>query len=203
MVMSKDDNAKNLSYELLWNTLKKIYLSGTRDGSSIIRWILPDLTVERLTDTEFNDYAGVGIEDMSKARLMNFWRELFKYTENESSPGFLEEREMDIKSQRSIKRRRLGLHRFTSVGFKDTLKGRYKLPAVYIIISLMKETRIATDWSKLSDLAHDLPSTFKTFSGNDIISGLALVGLVGIVTGKPLTGLSVSSLFATYFCGIK
>jgi len=203
LVIKNGDDTKIVTYEFLWKTLKHLYLCSTKDGSTLIRWILPDLTIERLTDTQFNDYSNVGIEDISKARLMNFWRELYKCTENESSLDSLQERQMDTKSKRSIKRRRLGLNRFTSVDFKDILKGRYKLPAVYLIVSLMKETGIATDWRKLCDLAHDLPSIFKTFSGNDIYAGLALVGLVDVCTRKPLTGLSVSSLFANYFSGIN
>ena len=189
-----------VTYEFLWKVLKQIYESAIKDSSSIVGWILPDLT--HVTSTDSDDYHDAKTDIDYKKLLMNFWMELFKACEG-GSLLLSDECQINIKNKRTAKRRRLGHDRFTSVGFKDLLKGRYKLPAVYLMIYLLKETGIATDWLKLCELARELPSIFKTFAGNDILAGLALVGLADIGTGEPLTGLSAYSLFTTYFSGIE
>jgi hypothetical protein len=202
--LNRDDRTNKITYEILWKMLKQIYESGrsTKDCASVIRWILPDIPHVTFTDSHCNDNQNVGSGKKYKALLMNFWSELFKCCENGSSASSKECKD-EKKSIRATKRRRLEHGRFASVGFRDLSRGRYKLPAVYLMISLLKETGIAVDWWNLCDLAHQLPSIFKTFAGNDILAGLALVGLANVCTGKPLRELSASALFTTYFSGIE
>lgn len=143
--------------------------------------------------------------------LMEFWRDLFQMCDNNgsavsssSSSSQDESAVIDENTKRPSKRRRLGLHRSSSgVGFTSLLKGRYKLPAVYLLVSLLKETGVASNWDRLCLLAHGLPTIFKTFAESDIRAGLALVGLAGISTGQPITGLSTSALFTTYLSRVE
>ena len=201
--LSRADDTK-VSYGLLWKMLKQIYVSSrsTEDSPSVIRWILPDLPHLTFSDPNLNDNQNAGTDKKYKERLMNFWRVLFNACEDGSSTS-LKFFGNDTKSKRAIKRRRLGPDSFASAGFKDLLKGRYKLPAIYLMISLIKATGIATDWLDLCDFAHELTSTFKTFAGNDILAGLALVGLADIGAGELSVGVSAYTLITTYFSGIE
>lgn len=201
---SRADDTNKISYEILWKILKQIYLSSrsTEDSPSVIRWILPDLPYRTFTDPNANENQEVWTEEKYKACLMEFWRVLFKACEDGSSLSS-QNYGNDSKNKRSTKRRRLGADRFASVGFKNLLKGSYKLPAIYLMISLIKATGIAMHWSDLCEFAHELTAVFKTFAGNDILAGLALVGLADIGTGKLLKGVSASKLIATYFSGIE
>ena len=157
----------------------------------------------KLTDHN-NHYSDHNIDMMYTACLMEFWRELFQLCEDRSSISLTHESTADDTSKRPSKRRRLGLHSSRSVvGFTSLLKGQYKLPVVYLLVSLLKETGVASDWDRLCELAHGLPTIYKTFSENDIRAGLALVGLADISTGKPITGLSTSVLFTTYLSRIE
>ena len=197
-----NDSAGNTNYKHVWMMLKQIYLSATKDDSSVIKWILPHPQAMISVALGFNDHDCAGSDNEYKARITIFWRELYKACENGSHLSS-QEHENDHKSKRPSKRRRVGLHRFSPEGFKDLLKGRYKLPTIYLLLSLMKETEKATDWWKLCDIAHELPSTFKTFTENDVLTGLALVGLADISTVNPLPGLSASILFTKYLSGIE
>ena len=202
-VCTADDTGK-VTYEFLWKTLTRIYISSknAEDSSSVITWILPDISPTSFVDPNSNANHDVGNEGKYRASLMNFWSELFKAFDDEY-PAASQNYENDKKRKRANKRRRLGPNRFTPLGFKNLLKGRYKLPAIYLMISLYKQIGIADDWLTLCDLAHKLPSIFKTFAENDILAGLALVGLAEIGTGKLLAGLSASTLITEYFSGIE
>ena len=197
--------------QLLWKMLKKIYIAGTQESSGIIKWILPDpsaMAAVKLTDSDSNGYdyddtdTDTNVNIKYTARLMDFWREFFQSYEEGLSVSS-HQSAADENCKRPSKRRRLGLGRSSSVGFTGLLKGRYKLPVVYLLISLLKETGAATDWEGLRALAHELPSIFKTFAENDIRAGLAMVGLADIGTGKPMPGLSTSILFTAYLSRIE
>jgi hypothetical protein len=222
--LSKSNNNIKIKItpKMLWKILKQIYISGCKEKAGIIKWILPDpsvMTALKLTDSnndcdydDNNDNNNNNNIDMRYTSfLMEFWRELFQMCENNgsvvsssSSSSQDESAVIDENTKRPSKRRRLGLHRSSSVvGFTSLLKGRYKLPAVYLLVSLLKETGVASDWDRLCVLAHGLPTIFKTFAESDIRAGLALVGLAGISTGKPITGLSTSTLFTTYLSRVE
>ena len=198
VIVNKSSDANIITYERLWMGMKRIYLSSkkSKNSSSVINWILPDLMSQMALNENPNDYYGTETEESFKVYLMGFWMEFYKTCDDRKC-------EDGEKSSRATKRRRLGFGRFAPAGYKGLLKGQYKLPAIYLLISIMKEIGLATNWLELCNLAHELPSTFKTFAGNDILAGLALVGLHYISTGNPLTGISLTSLFTTYFAGIK
>jgi hypothetical protein len=228
IIIDGDDNLSNsnnnntkITPKMLWKILKQIYISGCKDKSGIIKWILPDPTVMtalKLTDSN-NDYDyddnnnnNNNVDMRYTSFLMEFWRDLFQMCENNGSAVSSsslsssqdESAVIDENTKRPSKRRRLGLHRSSSgVGFTSLLKGRYKIPAVYLLVSLLKETGVASNWDRLCVLAHGLPTIFKTFAESDIRAGLALVGLAGISTGKPITGLSASTLFTTYLSRVE
>ena len=149
---------------------------------------------------------------------MDFWGELFQYCEDDASAqqqsqsaaADNDDDENNYNNKRPSKRRRVGLlgrSASSDVGFTSLLKGRYKLPTVYLLISLLKETMMGSAnmncWERLRELAHELPSIFKTFAENDILAGLAMVGLADIATGKPMPGLSASGLFTTYLSRVE
>jgi len=204
-IIDGDSLNPKVTPKMLWKILKHIYISGCKEKSGIIKWILPDpsvMSVLKLTNHN-NRYSDQNIDMEYTDVLMEFWRELFQFCEDGSSVSLTHESAVDDTSKRPSKRRRLGLHRSRSVvGFTSLLKGQYKLPAVYLLVSLLKETGVASDWDRLCELSHKFPTIYKTFSENDIRAGLALVGLAGISTGKPITGLSTSVLFTTYLSRI-
>lgn len=224
IIIDGDDNLSNtkITPKMLWKILKQIYTSGCKEKAGIIRWILPDpsvMTALKLTDSN-NDYDDDdndnndndnNVDMRYTSFLMEFWRDLFQMCDNNgsavsssSSSSQDESAVIDENTKRPSKRRRLGLHRSSSgVGFTSLLKGRYKLPAVYLLVSLLKETGVASNWDRLCLLAHGLPTIFKTFAESDIRAGLALVGLAGISTGQPITGLSTSALFTTYLSRVE
>lgn len=220
IIIDGDDNLSNtkITPKMLWKILKQIYTSGCKEQAGIIKWILPDpsvMTVLKLTDSN-NDYDdddnnNNNVDMRYTSFLMEFWRDLFQMCDNNgsavsssSSSSQDESAVIDENTKRPSKRRRLGLHRSSSgVGFTSLLKGRYKLPAVYLLVSLLKETGVASNWDRLCLLAHGLPTIFKTFAESDIRAGLALVGLAGISTGQPITGLSTSALFTTYLSRVE
>eukprot|EP00531_Pseudo-nitzschia_arenysensis_P017056 CAMPEP_0116121394 /NCGR_PEP_ID=MMETSP0329-20121206/3672_1 /TAXON_ID=697910 /ORGANISM="Pseudo-nitzschia arenysensis, Strain B593" /LENGTH=1444 /DNA_ID=CAMNT_0003615201 /DNA_START=161 /DNA_END=4492 /DNA_ORIENTATION=- len=202
-VCNAETTTNKISYTVLWKTLQQIYMScrSKEDETNIISCIIPDLSPAVFSDSNFRDAQDVvGNDEHYRECLMTFWKELFKASENDSSAS--QNPENGNESKRATKRRRLGTGRFAPLGFKNLLKGRYKLPAIYLMISLLKETGKATDWSKLCELAHQLPTIFRTFSENDILAGLALVGLANISTGRLLEGVSPSVLIREYFSGI-
>ena len=202
LVIARPDGANQVSYAVLWETLKRIYTSSkctNNDDPNLVSWILPDLPQASLMDLDPNNFHAMQINGKYKAQLMDFWRDLFNACE-EGSSG-LQNYENNEKTKRPAKRRRLGST--ASSGYTNLIKGRYKLPAIYLMISLYKEIGAATDWIKLCDLAHELPSAFKTFVENDVLAGLALVGLVNVQTGNLLAGLSASDLIWEYFLGME
>lgn len=202
--VSNYDTMNNVSYTVLWKTLQQVYLSSRsrEDDTNIISCIVPDLSPAVFSDSNFRDTQDVvGNDEHYRECLMAFWRELFKASEIETSAS--QNHESSNESRRGTKRRRLGPGRFASLGFKNLLKGRYKLPAIYLMISLLNETGQATDWPKLCDFAHQLPTIFKTFSENDILAGLALVGLDNMSTGRLLEGVTPCALIRDYFSGIE
>ena len=205
LVIAKADGTYQVTYEVLWETIKRIYSLSkctTNDDPSLISWILPDLPQASLMDPDSNNFQAMGIDGKYKACLMDFWRDIFKACEEGSSGS--QKYENDEETKRPAKRqRRLGSTCSASSGYTNLIKGRYKLPAVYLMISLYEEIGAAADWTKLCDLAHELPSTFKTFVESDVLAGLALVGLVNIQTGNLLAGLSASDLIWEYFLGME
>ncbi len=204
LVISRADGANQITYKVLWETLKRIYVSSAskkNDYPSLVSWILPDLPQASLIDPDSNNFQAAGADEKYRVRLMDFWRSFFKACEEGSSAP--QNNENDQKSRRNAKRRRLGPTRSASLGYTNLIKGQYKLPAIYLMISLYKDMKVVTDWMTLCELAHQLPSTFKTFVENDILAGLALVGLVNIQTGNLLAGLSASELITGYFSGME
>lgn len=204
LVVSRADGTNQVTYRVLWETLKRIYVSSKStndDDPSLISWILPDLPQASLIDPDSNNFQATVDNGKYRARLMDFWRDTFMTCEEGSSDP--ENKENDEKSKRNVKRRRLGPTRSACLGYTNLIKGQYKLPAIYLMISLYKKIGVATDWMKLCDLAHQLPSTFRTFVENDILAGLALVGLFNIKTGNLLAGLSVSELISGYYSGME
>jgi hypothetical protein len=167
----------------LWTSLKQAYLDGrNQDTMSIVRWILPVPDFMTVLSNDANK------DDIAMTQLMMFWKELYQAFDD-SSP------DSTGQDQRPAKRRRLASNRDKS-GFTSLLKGGYKLPAVYLLISVLKDR--ASNWKTLHNLAHQLPTSFKTFSENDVQAGLALVGWNMILCGKTIEGLSIQGLFGSY-----
>jgi hypothetical protein len=224
----------------LWGQLKRAYITGLQpprqeqpcDGegeeetSGIVQWILPcaeTMNVGQLeAEVDGYFYAAHNVDDIILddrkciAYMMEFWKRLYDAT----SPGgpSASSAEMnhgtndggDCPVRRPVKLRRTGFSRFQSCGASDLLQGKYKLPATYLLVSVLKEH--AESWDMLRALSHQLPTNaFKTFSEGDIQAGLALVGLqaVSVATkyyptenfnsDAALQGLSSSRLVREYF----
>jgi hypothetical protein len=163
--------------------LKQTYMDLVKkDEKKISKWIMPRSM--EIVNTPVHEYN----EDIAPMSFyMEFWKELFQKMESSEDPT--------KENVRPAKRRRL--EKYGRGSFPDLLKGRYKLPAVYLLISVMKSR--AENWQMLHMLAHQLPASFKTLAESDIQTGLALVGLDLISGGGSMEGLSTATLFATYF----
>lgn len=234
------DGFPDSSPRQLWGLLKQAYATGIQppfqkhpanhggkeaDTSGIVQWILPSpeaMDLAKLeSDVDEYLYPSANTDDGALddrkfvAYMMEFWKTLYQVT-SPSFPLAASGKTIEIPSdgdqphQRPAKRRRRGFSRFQTSGAGDLLQGSYKLPAVYLLVSVLKER--AENWDMLRSLAHDLPTmAFKTFSESDIQAGLALVGLQAVSTGTDhsawengsrradIEGLSSSELVREYF----
>jgi hypothetical protein len=222
----------------LWSLLKRAYMNGIHpqqqpyvdegedESSGIVQWVLPSPDVLNLTEMELDVdhslYASGNVDDATfddrkcVAYVMEFWKALYEATApgdsfDASGKSTISTGDFDDSSIiRPTKRRRTAFSRLQFSGAGDLLQGAYKLPAAYLLVSVLKER--AENWDNLRMLAHDLPTlAFKTFSERDIQAGLALVGLqaVSMATnyctkeidsqGCSIQGLSSSELVTVYF----
>ena len=189
-----------------WNLLKQSYLNikvhQNQSTINILQWILPDPSVMTvIINDNSNDETTKDSIVVVLGYLMTFWKQLYQAYDDDDNNDI--NTSAVNENQRPTKRRRLGRYREKNSGFTSLLKGQYKLPAVYLLIccvSLMKEQQqsssasaASNDWKTLYKLAHQLPTSFKTFSEIDIQAGLALVGWNMFVKGETMEGFYVQS----------
>jgi hypothetical protein len=168
-----------------WKSLKQSYLNvQSQSTMNILQWILPDPSFMTIINSS-NDQ--VDEDSIALAYMMTFWKQLYQAYNDDDDTTTTQRPSTADENQRPLKRRRLGRYREKS-GFSTLLKGHYKLPAVYLLICVLKES--ALDWDNLYKLSHQLPTSFKTFSEIYIQAGLDLVGWNMICNGETMDGFS-------------
>jgi hypothetical protein len=122
-------------------------------------------------------------------RLVQFWKRFYEICDAK-----------DKDNHRPTKRQRTGYFSASS-SFGNLMKGHYKLPASYLLASIVKDCCCddRQNWQVLHDKVHALlPKYFKTFTVEDVQAGLTLLGLQCMYQGQAMDGLTSSWILQDY-----
>jgi hypothetical protein len=143
---------------------------------SMVTWMLPSVAKSSSSTVSMDN----------RQEWLNMWLSYFD-TCNETEQS------------RPAKRRK------RTFGFTQTvLKGKYKLPSAYLMVSLLHRQATSSrdqqiTWESLHSLVHkSLSQYFKTFTYDDIQAALCLFGLDCIHSRMPMEGLTPVMLLGTY-----
>jgi hypothetical protein len=105
----------------------------------------------------------------------------------------------NTKNSRPTKRQRTGYFysKHSSSG-SDVMQGRYKVPTAFLVSWIVKECYSIECWKTLHDKVHALFKGFKTFTGDDVHAGLAILGLYYMHQGVEMEGLTPPLMLQYY-----
>jgi hypothetical protein len=168
------------------------------------------------TTSTTNKNSNIGEEDSAtrmtySACIMEFWKIVYEACDTTSGSTSCTTSSLfsSTDESRPFKRRRTSAISYSTEAFgstfNDLLKGTYKLPTVYLLISVLKKklSQMADNslsWTSVRTSSHAIPSIFKTMTEQDIQAGLALVGLESLQADDGfINGLTIPNLVNEYF----
>lgn len=177
---------ENVSPGEVWKSVTRCFQQG---NDTMPKWILPSMDP---LDLRTNIYTLEEVQEEDDnmryfRRLVQFWRRLYE-TCNANNTG------------RPKKRRKTGYISSTSISFGDLMKGSYKLPAAYILVSIVRDCCcVGQNWGTLHEKVHSLiPKYFQAFTVEDFQAGLTLLGLHCIYKRSNIEGLTSTLILQNY-----
>jgi hypothetical protein len=127
--------------------------------------------------------------------LVQFWKRFYERCESNDN---------NTNKARPTKRQRTGyFYNKNSSSGSDLMQGRYKVPTAFLLSWIVKECYSIECWKTLHDKVHSLFKGFKTFTGDDVHAGLAILGLYYMHQGVEMEGLTAPLMLQYYLarCG--
>jgi hypothetical protein len=170
--------------------------SGSSNDQVIASWILPkDAQLDLPSSSASAGMLPLQLEDGESIRcmlcLVQFWKRFYERCESSDNTK---------NAARPTKRQRTGYfyNKNNSSSGSDLMQGRYKVPTAFLLSWIVKECYSIECWKTLHDKVHALSKGFKTFTGDDVHAGLAILGLYYMHQGVEMEGLTPPLMLQYY-----
>ena len=191
--MVKMHSEHGISPRRMWRSVVRCFPRDHNDNkhATIATWILPQMEQMDLQSvipsySQYEDEEEVDDDMRYLCCLVQFWKRFYEICDAQDS-------------SRPNKRQRTTYS--SSSNFGNLMKGRYKLPASYLLATIVMDCCCSStsSWQDLHDSVHShIPKHFKTFTADDVQAGMTLLGLKNIYKRQPMDGLTPTRIIQDY-----